>query len=46
MARRCFSETPIASAQVTLDGNEAHHLLHVLRARAGMRVVLFDGSGC
>lgn len=45
MARRCFSETPIAGDQATLDGSEAHHLLHVLRATPGMAVTLFDGSG-
>ena len=25
--------------------DEAHHLLHVMRAKAGTRVTLFDGSG-
>jgi 16S rRNA (uracil1498-N3)-methyltransferase len=45
MARRCYSETPIAGDQATLDGSEAHHLLHVLRAAPGMSVTLFDGSG-
>jgi len=28
-----------------LAGPEAHHLIHVMRAKPGMRVVLFDGSG-
>jgi 16S rRNA (uracil1498-N3)-methyltransferase len=46
MARRCYSEEPIAETQVTLSGSEAHHLLHVLRAAPGMAVVLFDGTGC
>jgi 16S rRNA (uracil1498-N3)-methyltransferase len=32
--------------QATLDGSEAHHLLHVLRAVPGTEVTLFDGSGC
>ncbi|RIK72912.1 MAG: RNA methyltransferase RsmE [Planctomycetota bacterium] len=45
MTRRYFSEAPIASAAATLDGPEAHHLLHVLRATAGTAVTLFDGSG-
>ena len=45
MARRCYSETPIDGDQATLDGSEAHHLLHVLRAAPGMSVTLFDGSG-
>jgi 16S rRNA (uracil1498-N3)-methyltransferase len=30
---------------VCLQGPEAHHLLHVLRAKPGMLVTLFDGSG-
>lgn len=45
MTRRCFSHDRIASDQVTLDGSEAHHLLHVLRAAPGMSVTLFDGFG-
>ena len=44
MSHRCFSAEPIAAEGVTLDGSEAHHLLHVLRAREGTRVVVFDGS--
>ena len=46
MARRCYSETPIDGDHATLDGSEAHHLLHVLRASPGTEVTLFDGSGC
>lgn len=46
MPHRYFTPTPIAADAITLDGAEAHHLLHVLRACAGMGVVLFDGSGC
>jgi 16S rRNA (uracil1498-N3)-methyltransferase len=45
MTRRYFSEKPLAGAKATLAGSEAHHLLHVLRATPGMRVILFDGSG-
>jgi 16S rRNA (uracil1498-N3)-methyltransferase len=30
---------------VTLTGREAHHALHVLRVRAGERVVILDGAG-
>jgi len=36
-----LSETGIA----TLEGLEAHHLIHVLRAKAGEAVELFNGSG-
>lgn len=44
MSHRCFSAEPIAAEGITLDGSEAHHLLHVLRAREGMRVIVFDGT--
>ena len=42
---RYFSESPIAAEHVTLGGPEAHHLIHVMRCRPGLRVVLFDGLG-
>jgi 16S rRNA (uracil1498-N3)-methyltransferase len=42
---RFYSSQPLAIGTARLDGPEAHHLLHVLRAKAGQRVVLFDGSG-
>ena len=29
----------------TLEGNEAHHLLHVMRAQPGLELVAFDGQG-
>lgn len=45
MANRFFSDRPILGAVVRLGGAEAHHLLHVMRARTGSPVVLFDGSG-
>jgi 16S rRNA (uracil1498-N3)-methyltransferase len=45
MSERFYSATPIAGERVTLDGPEAHHLLHVMRATAGTPVTLFDGSG-
>jgi 16S rRNA (uracil1498-N3)-methyltransferase len=45
MPRRYFSSVPIVEQAATLDGAEAHHLLHVQRAARGLRVVLFDGSG-
>ena len=44
MADRYFVETPIAQDRVLLGGSEAHHLIHVMRAKQGSRVVLFDGS--
>ena len=45
MLDRFFSSQPVAGERATLDGPEAHHLLHVLRAKLGQRVTLFDGSG-
>jgi 16S rRNA (uracil1498-N3)-methyltransferase len=45
MSDRFYSSEPITSERATLDGPEAHHLLHVMRAKVGDRVVVFDGSG-
>ena len=45
MSDRFFSSQPITAERVTLEGPEAHHLLHVMRAKVGERVTLFDGSG-
>jgi 16S rRNA (uracil1498-N3)-methyltransferase len=45
MSNRFFSSQPIVTGHVTLDGAEAHHLIHVMRAAAGDRVALFDDSG-
>ena len=44
MSERFYSATPITAERVTLDGPEAHHLLHVMRAKVGEQVTLFDGS--
>ena len=45
MSDRYFVETPVASDRALLTGAEAHHLLHVMRAKTGTCVTLFDGSG-
>lgn len=50
MSDRFFSKQPITgdtttSKPVTIGDAEAHHLLHVMRAKVGERVTLFDGSG-
>jgi 16S rRNA (uracil1498-N3)-methyltransferase len=45
MSDRFFSSQPITAERVTLDGPEAHHLLHVMRAAAGTAITLFDDSG-
>ena len=42
---RYYSAEPIDGTHVSLTGSEAHHLLHVMRASPGARVVLFDGRG-
>lgn len=43
MSERFF--VPAIGEATRIEGIEAHHLLHVLRARIGERVTLFDGSG-
>jgi len=45
MSDRFFSAEPITGEQILLEGPEAHHLLHVMRAAVGQRVTLFDDSG-
>jgi 16S rRNA (uracil1498-N3)-methyltransferase len=45
MSERFFVDEPITAERVTLDGAEAHHLLHVMRAGLGEAVTLFDDSG-
>ncbi|TWU30041.1 RsmE family RNA methyltransferase [Bythopirellula polymerisocia] len=45
MKDRYFSDTPITGTSVTLQGNEAHHLLHVMRAKPGTELTVFDGQG-
>jgi len=45
MPSRYFLEQPPAGDLATLTDSEAHHLAHVLRAKAGEEVLLFDGSG-
>lgn len=45
MSERFFVETPIASGRALIEGVEAHHLIHVMRLKAGQAVTLFDGGG-
>jgi len=45
MSDRYFVDQPISLGRVVLAGSEAHHLIHVMRAKPGLRVVLFDGNG-
>jgi 16S rRNA (uracil1498-N3)-methyltransferase len=45
MSDRFFVEPPLSGHAVSLRGSEAHHLIHVMRARPGDGVTLFDGTG-
>ena len=45
LVERFFLRQPLQLATVELDGPEAHHLLHVLRAKTGDRLGLFNGGG-
>ncbi len=45
MADRYFVDAPITGLTARLVGHEAHHLAHVMRAKPGTEVTLFDGSG-
>lgn len=45
MTSRYYSPDAEPDALVTLDGPEAHHLLHVMRAAKGEQIELFDGRG-
>jgi 16S rRNA (uracil1498-N3)-methyltransferase len=45
MSERFFVDNPITTKQAVLRGPEAHHLLHVMRAKVGEEVTLFDGAG-
>ena len=43
--RRFFLSSPPQANQAILSGDEAHQLIHVLRAETGDLVELIDGSG-
>ncbi len=45
MADRYFVEATSPDQTARLTHQEAHHLAHVLRAKPGAQVVLFDGTG-
>lgn len=45
MPDRYYSAEPIEGSTTTLDGSEAHHLLHVMRAKPGLELIVFDGQG-
>lgn len=46
MGERFFLDGPPRSAAATLVGDEARHLVRVLRAKPGDEVVVFAGTGC
>ncbi len=45
MSQRFFVDHPITGTQVQLTGDEAHHLVRVMRVAVGDVFWLFDGSG-
>lgn len=45
MSHRYYLPTPPVEGSATLEGTEAHHLLHVMRASVGDELTLFDGTG-
>jgi 16S rRNA (uracil1498-N3)-methyltransferase len=44
--RRFFSANEAVNGQVTIDGEEFHHVVHVMRYRAGDELELVNGRGC
>ncbi|PHR86300.1 MAG: 16S rRNA (uracil(1498)-N(3))-methyltransferase [Blastopirellula sp.] len=46
MSRRFFSTSPTKDQTVVIADQEAHHLLHVMRAKVGDQITTFDGTGC
>ncbi|MEJ5342625.1 MAG: 16S rRNA (uracil(1498)-N(3))-methyltransferase [Thermogutta sp.] len=44
MAERFYCPT-VTGERAVLEGSEAHHLIHVMRAAAGDDVIVFDGQG-
>ena len=45
MTDRYFVASPIKTRTATLTGAEAHHIIHVMRAKQGDQLILFDGGG-
>jgi 16S rRNA (uracil1498-N3)-methyltransferase len=45
MLDRFYIAGPWRDDRLQVEGSEAHHLLHVLRKRAGDRIEVFDGQG-
>ncbi len=45
MSHRFFLDSPPKTENVALEGDQAHHAIHVMRFKPGDEVVLFDGTG-
>lgn len=45
MSSRYFVTGPRVGQRLELEGDEAHHLAHVMRGKIGEEVILFDGQG-
>jgi 16S rRNA (uracil1498-N3)-methyltransferase len=45
MSERFFAEQPVLERRALLTGDEAHHVLRVMRAGVGDELTIFDGSG-
>lgn len=42
---RFYMDSPLTEEKLTIEGEEAHHLLHVMRARPGDTVEIVNGQG-
>ncbi|WP_339747294.1 RsmE family RNA methyltransferase [uncultured Rubinisphaera sp.] len=45
MSKRYYHPAPWKQHEIELEGPEAHHLIHVMRAKVGDELELFDGAG-
>jgi 16S rRNA (uracil1498-N3)-methyltransferase len=45
MSHRFFLDSEVRDGRTILDGDQAHHAIHVMRSKVGDEVVLFDGKG-
>ena len=45
MSHRFFLDAEIHDRKTTLEGDQAHHAIHVMRSKVGDKISLFDGKG-
>jgi 16S rRNA (uracil1498-N3)-methyltransferase len=45
MTERFYLPANLNCRELQLEGAEAHHLIHVLRAKTGQDIIVFDGAG-